>query len=333
VLVAGYENAVIGQGPFRLNRTWSHEDRIDVRRYDAAVATAEVAGIQFRVYDTMSDAYTDVVNGALDVIANVPADKLPDAAKHLGERLRTSPGSSMTVLAFPSYQRGFANPAVRRAISMAIDRDRLVATQFPGSQMPARSFVPPLVVGYREGSCGAGCTYDPAAARAAYAEAGGPSTLRVSYNADGGHRGWIDALCAQLATNLGVTCTGAAEPTFATMLAKVRKAEPVGMFRMSWFLDYPSMESYLNPLFTSDGSSNFETYRSEDFDAAVRAGTAASTPEASVAGYRRAESALGRDMPVIPLRFAQNNTGHSKRVSGVALDIFDRVDPTNLILG
>jgi peptide/nickel transport system substrate-binding protein/oligopeptide transport system substrate-binding protein len=216
---------------------------------------------------------------------------------------------------------------------MAIDRDQIVRSMFGGSQVPARSFVPPLVVGYRPDGCGAGCTYDPAAARAAYAGAGGPSTLTVSYNADGGHRDWIDAVCAQLRTNLGVACSGAAEPTFAAMLAKVRTDQPIGMFRMSWFMDYPSMESYLSPLFTSDGSSNFEGYRSQDFDAAVRTGSAASTPATSVDGYRRAESILGRDMPVIPLRFGQNNTGHSERVSGVALDLFDRVDVTALTLG
>jgi oligopeptide transport system substrate-binding protein len=333
VLVAGYENAVIGQGPFHLTRTWTHGDRIDVQRYDAAAAPAKVAGVRFRVYKDLADAYTDVVDGTLDVLANIPPGKLPDAADELGERLRTSPGSSLTVLAFPAYQRGFAQPAVRRAISMAIDRDRIVSTMFAGSQVSARSFVPPLVVGHRPDGCGVGCRYDPAAARAAYAAAGGPPTLTVTYNADGGHHDWVDAVCGQLTTNLGVTCTGAAEPTFAAMLSRVRNAVPVGMFRMSWFMDYPSMESYLGPLFTSDGSSNFEAYRSEDFDAALRAATAASSPAAAVAGYRRAESILGRDMPVIPLRFAVNNTATSTRVSGVVLDVFDRVEVTALQLG
>ncbi len=333
VLNTGFEEAVIGQGPFRMSGAWVRGKQIDVRRYDAAVVAPRVDGVQFRVYDSMADAYDDVVAGKLDVVPDVPADKLPDAPQELGDRLRTGPASSITVLAFPSLQRGFEQPAVRRAISMAIDRDKLVNSLFPGSQVPARSFVPPLVVGYRADGCGTACTFDPAAAKAAYAQAGGPASLTVSYNADGGHQGWIDAVCAQLATNLGVTCTGSAEPSFEAMLAKVRRSEPVGMFRMSWFMDYPSMESYLSPLFTSDGSSNFEGYRSEDFDAAVRSGSSATTPAGAVAAYRRAEGILARDMPVIPLRFGQNNTGHSERVSGVTLDIFDRVDVSAITLG
>jgi oligopeptide transport system substrate-binding protein len=332
VLAPGYETAVIGQGPFRLDGTWTSGEPIDVRRYDAAVTPARVNGVRFQVYPDLTDAYDDLVDGTLDVLPNIPANKLDDAATDLGERLRTSPGSTMTVLAFPSFQSDYEQPAVRRAISMAVDRDKIVADFFPGTQVPARSFVPPLVVGHRKDGCGVGCTYDPAAAKAAYAEAEGPKTLKISYNSDGGHADWVDAVCGQLTTNLGVTCTGEAQPTFSTLLARVRGTEAVGMFRMSWFMDYPSMESYLGPLFTSDGSSNFEGYRSQDFDAAVKAGTGARTPAASVVDYRRAEGILARDMPVVPLRFGQNNTGHSERVSGVTLDIFERVDLLALTL-
>jgi oligopeptide transport system substrate-binding protein len=333
VLDGAYENAVVGQGPFRMTGTWDHGDRIDVQRYDAAVIAPKVTGIRFQVYADMADAYADVVDGALDVVANIPPDKLTDARTDLGERLRSTPGSSMTMLAFPSIDPAFDQPAVRRAISMAIDRDALVASLFPGSQTAAHSFVPPQVVGYRADGCGTACTFDPVAARAAYAEADGPSGFAISYNADGGHQGWIEAVCAQLATNLGVDCHGFTEPTFSDLLAKVRASKSEGLFRMSWFMDYPSMESYLGPLFTSDGSSNFETYRSQDLDAAVRSGTSATSPAAAVAGYRRAESVLARDMPVVPLRFSVNNTGHSERVSGVTLDIFDRVDVTEITLG
>jgi oligopeptide transport system substrate-binding protein len=332
VLAAGFENAVIGQGPFRLDGTWRPGKPIDVRRYDAAVIAPKVAGVRFQIYPDLADAYDDVVDGTLDVLPNIPAGKLRTAADDLGERLRTSPGSSMTVLAFPSFQSEYEQPAVRRAISMAIDRDRIVTDFFPGSQVPARAFVPPLAVGHRADGCGVACTFDPAAAKAAYAEAGGPRTLTISYNSDGGHADWIDAVCAQLTTNLAITCTASAEPTFSTMLARVRGSEPIGMFRMSWFMEYPSMESYLGPLFTSDGSSNFEGYHSQDFDAAVKAGAGARTPAASVTDYHRAEGILGRDMPVLPLRFGQNNTGYSARVTGVTLDIFERVDLVALTL-
>jgi oligopeptide transport system substrate-binding protein len=251
---------------------------------------------------------------------------VPPAAKKLGPRFKTSPGSSMTVLAFPTFQREFDNPKVRRAISMAIDRDAIVASLFPGAQASARSFVPPPVAGYRPDTCGVTCRYDPAAAKAAYADGGGPATLQISYNADGGHQGWVDATCAQLVANLGVTCSGSADPTFESMLEKVRRSAPVGAFRMTWFMDYPSMESYLGPLFASDGAGNYARYHNPDFDAAVRAAMTAPSRGDAVTRYQAAEDLLAQDMPVIPLRYEQNATGQSRRVKTLNLDAFGRVD-------
>jgi ABC-type oligopeptide transport system substrate-binding subunit len=188
------------------------------------------------------------------------------------------------------------------------------------------------VAGYRPDTCGGSCRYDPAAAKAAYADGGGPATLQISYNADGGHQAWVDDACAQLARNLGVRCSGTAEPTFSAVLDRVRRRSPVGLFRITWFMDYPSMDSYLGPLFASDGAGNYETYRNPDFDAAIRAALAAPNRGDAIAGYQ-AEDLLAQDLPVIPLRFGQNVTARAKRVRGVTLDAFDRVDVTKLEIG
>jgi ABC-type oligopeptide transport system substrate-binding subunit len=326
VLAADFAKSVVGQGPFRLAGTFVSGNPIDVRRYDPAVRKARVAGVRFQVYGDPAQAYTDLTEGDLDVATAIPDDLVADAARELGDRLLTTPGSSLTMLAFPSADRELREPAVRRAISMALDRDALVAALFPGAEAPARSFVPPTVVGYRADACGVPCTFDPAAAKTAYRAAGGPATLRISYNADGGHQRWVDATCAQLATNLGITCTGSAEASFETLLAKVRGQQPVGMFRLTWFMDYPSMESYLGPLFTSDGSTNVHRYRNPAFDTTVRTAAAAAGQAAAVAGYARAEAILARDMPVVPLRFALNVTGRASGVDNLALDVFGRVD-------
>jgi peptide/nickel transport system substrate-binding protein/oligopeptide transport system substrate-binding protein len=331
-LAAGFDSTVIGQGPFRLAGAFTSGRPIDVRRYDPAVRKAQVAGVRFRVYADPAQAYTDLTEGDLDIATAIPDERAADAARELGDRLLTTPGSSLTMLAFPASAQDLRAPAVRRAISMALDRDALVAALFPGAETPARSFVPPTVAGYRADACGAPCTFDPTAAKAAYRAAGGPTTLRITYNTDGGHRRWVEATCAQLAANLGVTCTPAAEPTFDALLTKVRGQQPVGMFRMTWFMDYPSQDSYLTPLFTSDGSSNFARYRSPALDTAVRDATASPDRTRALAVYARAQAVLARDMPVIPLRFGLDLTGRSARVGNVTVDVFDRVDVSALTL-
>ena len=51
----------------------------------------------------------------------------------------------------------------------------------------------------------------------------------------------------------------------------------------------------------------------------------AATPEAATTLYQQAEDLLARDMPVVPMRFEQNNFGHSTRVKSVQMDLYRRV--------
>ena len=331
VLADGFEDAIVGQGPFKLKGGWRDKSAIEVERYDAYPGDKpSVDGAAFRVYDNLAKAYEDVRDGDLDVIRTIPAERVTTAAKDLDGRAGSSPDSTIQFLAFPAFLPAFFKGSVRRAISMAIDRDAMVTSVFHGAQQPARSFVAPVVTGYRENSCGPACQFDPAEAKRLYTEAEGPATLEISYNDDGGHKAWVEATCAQLQANLGVQCTAVAEPHFGDLLAKVEEHKTAGMFRMGWPMDYPSMESYLAPLYSTAGSSNYAGYRNARFDSLVNDAMQASDERTTIKKYQEAEDILARDMPVIPLRFGQNNYGYSGRVKGVELDVYGRLSLTKI---
>ena len=63
---------------------------------------------------------------------------------------------------------------------------------FRDSQVALRSFVAPLVPGYRENICGEACQFNPKKAKELFIAAGGPAAvkgrLEIAYNVDGGHR-------------------------------------------------------------------------------------------------------------------------------------------------
>ncbi|MGI5214775.1 peptide ABC transporter substrate-binding protein [Plantactinospora sp. CA-290183] len=327
VLKEDFEQAPIGNGPFKMKGTWEHDSKIEVERYDAYPGDKpKVRGVRFGIYQQLPTQYADLVAGNVDVVPTVPTENLSNAPADLGDRFKKSPFSSFQFLAFPTYQPEFAKPEVRKAISMAIDRDEIVKSVFKDSQTSARAFVSPVVAGARPDTCGEACQFDPARARAAYQAAGGSARLQISYNGDGGHQAWIEATCNQLRTNLGVECVATPESKFADLLEKVERRTPVGMFRMAWTMDYPSMQNYLGPLYGTDGSSNYYGYRNPDFDRLVREGVRAPNQAEAIKKYQQAEEILVRDMPVIPLRFGQNNFGHSERVRDVELDLFGRVD-------
>ncbi|MEV6343455.1 ABC transporter substrate-binding protein [Actinoplanes sp. NPDC051851] len=327
VIADGFEDAIIGNGPFKLKGKWEHDSQLVVEKVaDFKGTVPKVDGITYKIYQDQQAEYADLVAGNVDVQTQIPIESLAQASADLGDRFKKSANSVFQFVGFPTFQKEFQDVRVRKAISMAINRQEITDQIFLGSQTPATSFVSPVVAGYRPDTCGANCVYNPTEAKALYTAAKGPSEIKITYNVDGNHKAWVDATCNQIKASLGVNCTGVGEPKFADLLAKVEKKENVGLIRLGWVMDYPLMENYLGPLYSTDGSSNYYGYSNSTFDNLVKEGSAAATPEEAIKKWQAAEDILAEDMPVIPLRVGQNVYGYSEKVSSVNVDLFQKVD-------
>ena len=72
----------------------------------------------------------------------------------------------------------------------------------------------------------------------------------------------------------------------------------------NWGPDYPSLENYLKPIYSSsaaDSGSNFDKYRSTEFDSLLDKAAAASSTDEANSIYQQAEEVLLRDLPSIPI--------------------------------
>ncbi|MTE20827.1 ABC transporter substrate-binding protein [Streptomyces sp. TRM43335] len=327
--VEKYEEAPIGQGPFKMKGEWKHDQLVSVTAYEDYKLgdKPKIEAIDFKIYQDQNTAYNDLLAGNLDVLRTIPTEVMGTAKSDLGDRFKTSPASTFQFLAYPMYEEAYEDKRVRKAISMAIDRDEIIDVVFQGSQDSARSFVSPVVNGYREDTCGEACKFDPAAAKKLLQEAGGfkGDKIQLGYNADGGHKQWIDATCDQIRKNLGVECVGTPIPKFAELLTQVENEQFSGAFRMGWIMDYPSMENYLGPLYSTGGSSNYYGFSNKEFDKLVAEGRSAETEEEAIAKWQQAEDILAEEMPVIPLRFGKNVFGHSESVKNVDIDLYNNV--------
>jgi oligopeptide transport system substrate-binding protein len=327
VIADGFEDAIIGNGPFKMKGTWEHDSQIATEKVDGFKGNVpKVDAVTFKIYQDQKAEYADLTAGNVDVQTAIPIESLAAAPGDLGDRFQKSPSSSFQFVGFPTFQKEFSNVDVRRALSMAVNRQEMTDQIFLGSQTPATGFVSPAVAGYRENTCGDNCKYDAAAAKALYDKANGPKEINITYNADGGHKAWVDAMCNQINKSLGIKCTGTPEPKFADLLTKVEKKQKVGLIRLGWVMDYPLMENYLGPLYATGGSSNYYGYSNPAFDSLVKEGSAAKTTDEAIAKWQAAEDILAKDMPVIPLRFGQNTYGFSEKVKNVTVDIFTKVD-------
>jgi oligopeptide transport system substrate-binding protein len=336
VIAPEYNEAPIGQGPFRIEGKWQHDQLIRTVRYEgyAGEKKPTVDAIDYKIYQSLVTQYQDLLAGQLDIVPELAPENIGSAPTDLGERFQQTPASTIQILAFPTFDPRFSKVEIRRAISMAIDREEITRVIFRNAQRPLSAFVSPVVPGYREGICGDACKFDPKKARALFEAAGGSKAvggrLEIAYNVDGGHKPWVDAACNQLRTNLGVDCVGNPQPKFAELLTKADRKEPMGMFRMGWVFDYPAIENYLRPLYSTNGSSNYYGYSNAEFDRLLDAGDRAANPEEALSLYQKAEELLVRDLPVIPLRYMLNSSGHSTRVSNVHVNLFRVVDILDL---
>ncbi|MEV6526369.1 ABC transporter substrate-binding protein [Longispora sp. NPDC051575] len=324
-----YKEAPIGQGPFKMKGTWVHDQKIEVEAYDAYKGEKpKIKGVNFKVYQQPTAQYSELLANTVDVMTSLPTSVLSSAKTDLGDRYKTSPSSSFTFIALPLYNPKFTNVDVRKAISMAIDREEITKVVFKDSRTPAHAFVSPVVPGYRADACGEGCKFEPAKAKELLTKAGGfpGGTLTITYNVDGDHKEWVDAVCNQIIKNLGIQCVGAGEPKFADLRTKAQAKQDIGAFRLGWAMDYPSMENYLTPLYSTTGSSNYYGYANKEFDDTVAAGNREATADGAIKKYQAAEDMLARDIPVAPLFYGQNVFGYSTKVTNVEVNPFTRVD-------
>lgn len=219
-----------------------------------------------------------------------------------------------------------ANPTLRQAISMAIDRDTIVEQIFSGTREPATGWVSPVVAGYEAGACGEYCEFNPDRAQELLDEAGGyTGTLTLSYNADADHQGWVDAVCNSISQTLGIECVGQGVVDFATFRSQINAREMTGIFRTGWQMDYPSAENFLVPLYSTGASSNDGDYSNPEFDAAVQEAATLQDEEAQ-AKYNEAEAMLAADMPAVPLWHNRVVAGWSTNVENVQITPFGTID-------
>jgi oligopeptide transport system substrate-binding protein len=323
----------IGDGPFMIEGSWRHNQGIRVVRYPGYAGKPAIAGaVNFQIYDDLETAFTDLRAGNLDIMDRTPRSQIPTAAQQLGDRFQRFPASAFTYLAFPLYDPRFANPDLRRAISMAIDREALTSTVRPDS-VPADSFVSPVVAGYREGACGQWCQFDPERARQLLARAGGwNGELVLWFNSDGDHAVWMEGLANQLRQNLGIQNIRFETLLFAQLLNLERDKGITGPFRSGWVMDYPSPQNYLQPLFGTGGSSNYTYYSKPAFDEALSQGNAAGTIADGLRFYQRAEDMLVQDLPGVPLFFDVWIASWSERIENVHVDPFERMNLADIVV-
>ncbi|MFJ8625536.1 ABC transporter substrate-binding protein [Kitasatospora sp. NPDC093550] len=325
---AGYGQKPVGNGPYQFV-SWAHNSQVVTKAFPdyQGVDKPKNGGIVFKMYTTSEAAYADLQSNNLDVMDQVPPSALATYKNDLGDRAVDSPQGAIQNIGFTLYQADWSAPEkaqVRQGLSMAIDRATITKTVLQGSRAPASAWVAEGVEGYKAGTCGDFCNFDAAKAKQLIQQGGGVpgNKVLITYNADGGHKEWVDAVCNSIRQNTGVDCLGDPKPDFKTARAAITGHTLNGAFRTGWVQDYPLNANFLADVYRTGAASNDTGYSNPQFDqAATQADEAASVAD-TVTGYQKAEDVLPSGMPTIPLWYYRTNSGYSTRVQNVKFDSF-----------
>ncbi len=192
---------------------------------------------------------------------------------------------------------------VRRAISLAIDRQAIVDRVMRKGEPVAGGFVPAGAVRGYESPADAAIAFDVEEARRLLAEAGYPGgkglpTLRLLVNANAGRQQIAVRVANQLNAVLGVRCEIEAYE-WRVYLDRRRKGQ-FDFCRAGWYGDYQDPTTWLD-LYRSNDPNNETGYASAAYDGLLAQAAAETDPLKRLRILADAERVLLNDHVLVPL--------------------------------
>lgn len=303
-------------GPFRLDVYEPDEKLVLARNDDYYGRPPHLDRVVFDLRPTVTE--TRYENGELDAtpIGVGDLERARDPLNPLSRELVEGPGGlGLTYLAFNTRRAPFDDPQVRRAIHLAIDRDRIARVVLRGAARPLATILPPAMPGYDPSKAVLGP--DPAAARKALASsslAGYTTAITLTTPGVGGADPVVLAVADAISETLGlrVILEQAPWPLFQKELAGGKYQ----MWVLGWSADYPDPQDFLDVLFHSRAPLNYTGYADADVDALLEAARAGDDPDKRLALYRQAEALILEASPWVPLYTSRAAWLVNRRVKG-----------------
>ena len=270
--------------------------------------------ITLLLLEDSSAAYAAYNSGEAQLIKDVPTDEIPSLTKaEDGGDFYVDTILGTYYISLNDQKEPFTDPNVRKALSLAIDRDYVANTIMQGTYTPAYNLVGPGIVdenGMFYDNANGGKTYisddydaNLEEAKKLLADAGYPNgegfpTIEYSTN-DAGYHTPVAEYVQQAWGELGIT-VNINKVEWASFMP-MRRAGDYDVSRNGWVMDYNDPSNMIE-LFTTTNGNNDGKYSNPEFDAAVEASKVADK-SVHFQKLHEAEDILMADVACIPVAY------------------------------
>ena len=316
-------------GPYMITE-WTPSERIVLTKnpnyvggWDSSKIVSD--SITLLLLEDSSASYAAYNSGEAVLIKDVPTDEIPSLTKaEDGGDFYVDTILGTYYVSLNLKRDAFKDAKVRKALSLAIDRDYVANTIMQGTYSTADSIVGPGIVDEKGNFHDNGnapyisADYEAnlAEAKKLLAEAGYPNgegypTIEYSCN-DAGYHVPLAEYLQQAWGDLGITLT-ISKMEWSSFTA-ARRAGEYDVARNGWVMDYNDPSNMLD-LFCSGNGNNDGKYSNPEFDAAIDASRVADVSE-HFAQLHKAEDILMEDTGCLPIAYYNDYWLQSSSLKG-----------------
>lgn len=308
-------------GPYTITE-WTPSEKIVCKKnenYKGGWDSSKIVNdkLTFLLLEDSSASYTAYTGGTAQLIKDVPTEEIPTLKKDKKDEFNVDPILGTYYLSMNLNKAPFNNKNVRKALSLAIDRDYVANTVMQGTYTPAYNYVGTGVDDVDTGkflenskAANGGKTYisedykanleeaKKALAEAGYPEGKGFPTITYSTNDTGYHKALAEYL-QQVYKDLGITMN--IDIVDWSSFTPKRRAGEYEMARNGWVMDYNDASNMIE-LFVSSNGNNDGKYNNPAFDKAMNDSKVADKT-AHFAALHEAEKIVSEDYGFIPVAY------------------------------
>ena len=283
-----------GTGPYRLVEWKSFERIVYEANQDFYLGPPSIPYIVVTLYTGYGQQLYET--GDVDIAGVYSIERFSDPTEPFHNELRTGVSLCTHYVVFDTTQPPFDDVNVRKAFSMAFNRQQYIDVVLSGHALPAHGIYPPGLPGFNIAL--QGLPYDPEQARELLKESKYGINLPPIVFTNSGVGSYVSADVAALADmwkkNLGVTITVEnLEPNY--YYDQIYANNHGQLFSGGWCADYPDPENFADVLFHTGSNQNNGGYSNPELDTLLETARVEQDVTKRIEMYQQAEQMIVDD--------------------------------------